>query len=116
MPAPGRFPFYEQLYNHIALPRDVPGREDGNLPTLEAAVLTRLIDATRILSSHVTPSHQQQMYALGDSLNTCQSLHVNRTITKSALLQELRSLQTGRMLILHISTQNCGLLIYNHYT
>ena len=105
-------PFNEQLYNHIALPRDVPGGEDNNLSSLEAALLTRLIDATRLLSSHVAQSDQQQICMLSESLAACQSLHVDRAVTKPALLRELRRLQRDRMLVLHVSAQNCGLLIY----
>ncbi len=117
MAAPGRAPsgqmsFNEQLYNHIALPRDVPGCEDGNLSSIEAALLACLTDATRLMSTHVTWSDQLRMRALGDSLTACQSLHVDRSITKSALLREMRRLQPGRVLILHVSAQNCGVLIY----
>ncbi|KAJ8110852.1 hypothetical protein OPT61_g6407 [Boeremia exigua] len=117
MAAPGRapashVPFYEQLYNHIALPRDVPGREDRNLSHLEATLLTYLTDATRFMSTHVARSDQKQVRALGESLAACQSLHVDRSIPKPALLRELRELQPGRVLILHVSAQNCGLLIY----
>ena len=104
-------PFYEQLYNHIALPRDVPGCEDRNLCKLEAAILTRLIDATRLLS-HIAHPGQQQICMLGDSLTACQSVHIDKAITKPALLRELRGLKPEGMLILHVSAQNCGLLIY----
>lgn len=109
---PSHVPFNEQLYNHITLPRDVPGREDKNLSSIEAALLARLIDATRLLSSHVAHSDQRQVRALSDSLTACQSLHVDRAITKPAVLRELRGLQPERILILHVSAQNCGLLIY----
>ncbi|KAF1931308.1 uncharacterized protein M421DRAFT_56909 [Didymella exigua CBS 183.55] len=117
MAASGRPPavhvhFNEQLYNHIALPRDVPGREDRNLSSIEAAILTRLTNATRLLSSYAPPSDQQHIYKLVDSLTACQSLHVDRAITKPALLRELRALQPGKILILHIAAQNCGLLVY----
>lgn len=107
--------FYEQLYNHIALPRDVPGREDKDPSVIEAALLTRLNDATQLLSSHVAQSDQQHIRALSGSLTACQSLHVDRAITKPAVLRELRALQSGRVLILHVSAQNCGLLIYTDF-
>jgi hypothetical protein len=116
MTAPGRMPFNEQLYNHIALPRDVPGHEDKNLHSLESALLTRLIDAAQALCLHTVPEHQKHIRALSDSLTACQSLNVDGAITKSAFLRELCSLQPERMLILHVSAQNCGLLIYSHYT
>ena len=105
-------PFNEQLYHHIVLPRDVPGQEDRNLPSIEAALLTRLTNATRLLSSHVAPSDQLHVHTLVDSLNACQSLHVDRVITKPALLRGLRALCPGKVLILHVATQNCGLLVY----
>ena len=112
-PAPsGHVPFNEQLYNHIALPRDVPGREERNLSSIEGALLTRLLAASQYLSSRVALADQQQIRALCESLNTCRSLHVDRSITKPALLREFRNLQPGRMLILHVSAQNCGLLAY----
>lgn len=112
-PAPsGHVPFNEQLYNHIALPRDVPGREDRNLSSIEGALLTRLLAASQFLSSRVALADQQQIRALCESLNTCRSLHVDRSITKPALLREMRNLQPKRMLILHVSNQNSGLLIY----
>ena len=91
-PAPsGHVPFVEQLYNHIALPRDVPGREDRDLSSIEGALLTRLLAASQLLSSRVALADQQQVRALCESLNTCRSLHVDRSITKPALLRELRT-------------------------
>lgn len=117
MTAPGRLalghvPLNEQLYNHIVLPRDVPGREDKNLSNIEAALLARLNDATHFLSSRLAPSDQQPIHALCDSLTACQLLHVDRSITKPVLSRELREIKADKILILHISAQNCGLLVY----
>lgn len=111
-PPPSNLTFNEQLYNHIALPRDVPGREDRNLSSIEGVLLARLTDATRFLSQRVAHADRQHLQALVDSLNACRAVHVDRAITKTALLQELRELKPGRILILHVSAQNCGLLIY----
>lgn len=111
-PLPRHVPFNEQLFNHIALPRDVPGREDRNLLSIESALLTRLTDATRLLSSLVTLSDQQRIHKLVGSLAACQSLHIDGAITKPALLRELRALQPGKVIILHVTAQNCGLLVY----
>jgi len=111
-PPPVHVPFNEQLFNHIALPRDVPGREDRNLPSIEAALLTRLTDATLLLGSYVELADQQGIRKLVDSLAACQSLHVDRAITKPGLLRELRALQPDKIIVLHVGAQNCGLLIY----
>ena len=111
-PPPVHLPFNEQLFNHIALPRNVPGREDRNLSGIENALLIRLTDATRLLSSYVVLSDQQHIYKLVESLAACQSLHVDRAITKPGLSRELQALQPGEIIILHVGAQNCGLLIY----
>lgn len=77
-PPPSYVPFHEQLYNHIAWQRDMPSREDRNLPSIESALLTHLTGATCLLSSYVALSDQQHIPKLVDSLTACQSLHVDR--------------------------------------
>ncbi|CAO2650176.1 Nn.00g014680.m01.CDS01 [Neocucurbitaria sp. VM-36] len=114
MALPTRVPFLDQLYYHIALPRNVPGQEDGNLRRIEEALLTRLTDATSSLHAHTMPGHQRHIRALQESLTTCKSLNVDGMVTKSALLRELRNFSSHKMLILHASAQNCALLVYEH--
>jgi hypothetical protein len=111
-PLPVHMPSNEQLFNHIALPCHVPGREDRNLPSVENALLTRMTDATRLLSSYAVLSDQQHIFKLVESLVACQSLHVDRAITKPGIIRELRALQPGKITILHVGAQNCGLVIY----
>lgn len=109
-----RVSFLEQQFNHVALPRNVPGQEDGNLRRIDAALLTRLIDATSSLYMHALPEDQRHVRALHETLLTCRSLNVDGTVSRSALLRELRNFTPHKMLIIHASAQNCALLVYEH--
>jgi hypothetical protein len=112
MAATGRIPFLEQIYFHVALPRNVPGKEDGNLRSIDEALLTRMMGAVTKLTSGVAPGHMQYISGLRDTLLTCQTLNIGGTIRKSALIKELRCLDDQKMLILHTAPQNCALLVY----
>ncbi|KAF1848960.1 uncharacterized protein K460DRAFT_404218 [Cucurbitaria berberidis CBS 394.84] len=114
MAPPKGMPFLDQLYYHVALPRNVPGQEDRNLRRLEEALLVRFINTTSSLSTHAMPEHQSHIRALQDALVTCKSLNVDGMITRSTLLRELRNFTSRKMLILYASAQNCALLVYEH--
>ncbi|KNG50865.1 hypothetical protein TW65_01843 [Stemphylium lycopersici] len=85
MASAGRIPFLHQLYNHIVLPRNLPGKEDGNLYYVEASLLERMLDAVVRLSPHVNAELQPFLYGLHDTLLSCQILNVNGAIGKPAL-------------------------------
>ncbi|EMD69950.1 hypothetical protein COCSADRAFT_342034 [Bipolaris sorokiniana ND90Pr] len=88
MASTNRLDFLHQLYNHVALPRDVPGKEDGNLHHIDAAF----------------------------SLQASQTLNVSGTVSKSILMKQFRTLDRHKMLVLHLNPQNCGLLIYYQFS
>ncbi|RMZ67587.1 p-loop containing nucleoside triphosphate hydrolase [Pyrenophora seminiperda CCB06] len=112
MAAASRVPFLEQLYNHVALPRNLPGREDGNLHRIEEALLERMLDAIARLTPHVSTELIPHIHGLRDTLLACQVLNVDGNISKQVLMRELRNLHPRKMLILHLVAQNCALLIY----
>ncbi|KAF7676522.1 hypothetical protein GT037_006027 [Alternaria burnsii] len=112
MAAAARVPFLEQQYNHVALPRNVPGKEDGNLHRIEEALLERMLDAAARLTPHVATDLASHIQGLRATLLACQVLHVGGTIGKAALTRELRDLSHHKMLVLHIAPQNCALLVY----
>ena len=113
MASAGRIPFLQQLYNHVALPRNVPGKEDGNIYYIEAALLKRMLDAVVKLSPHVDADLQPFLYGLRDTFLSCQILNVDGAIGKSALSKELSKLSPQKMLVLHMAPQNCALLLYH---
>jgi hypothetical protein len=112
MAAATRVPFLEQQYNHIALPRNVPGREDFNLPRVEEALLKRMLDAVATLTPHVAADIAPHVRGLRQTLLACQVLNVDGTIGKAALIKEFRDFGHRKMLVLHIAPQNCALLVY----
>ncbi|KAF9870445.1 hypothetical protein CkaCkLH20_12112 [Colletotrichum karsti] len=87
-------PINDLLYDHLVLPAQLPqGREhDRQLRLVEEALTKRLIDAAKV------------MQASG-------ALNRNGRIDKSAFLLELQRLGPSGCLILHIESQNAGLLI-----
>ncbi|KAI4942649.1 hypothetical protein J4E91_009818 [Alternaria rosae] len=116
MVSAARVPFLEQQYNHITLPRNVPGREDGNLHRVEEALLKRMLDAVAKLTPHVAADVASYVQGLRETLLVCQVLNVDGIIGKTALIKELRDFSHGKMLVLHIAPQNCALLVYPHDT
>lgn len=112
MASDNRISFHEQLFFHVALPRNVPAREDRNLHALEGALLERLTNASRLLCSKAVPQHQPQIRGLYETLVDSKSLNVDGTIPKSALLRGLRDLKANKMLILHTKAQNAALLVF----
>lgn len=103
----------QQLYFHVALPRNTPGKEDGNLHRIEGALLARLSDAAAQLDMHALPQHQSDVRGLQETLLACKSLNVDGTIPKSGLLRELRCFSGNKVLVLYVSAQNCALLMHN---
>ncbi|OAG11713.1 uncharacterized protein CC84DRAFT_1133705 [Paraphaeosphaeria sporulosa] len=77
--------FLLQLYQHVALPRDVPGTEDRNLCAVEAALLDRILQAATNLEG---------------------------TLDKDLLAQELADLGDKRALLLYVKEQNAAILVY----
>jgi hypothetical protein len=112
MAATGRVSFLEQLYNHVALPRNVPGREDTNLRHVEDALSNRMQDAVAKLTQHVPSDHMSHIHGLRETLLACQTIKGDGTIGRSALIKEFRGLDQQKMLVLHTAPQNCALLVY----
>jgi len=102
----------EVLFNHLALPPNLPQRQDANLAQIEASLVDYLLIASRVLRD--LPNHD--CYGTWESirqcLTACKTLNVHGRIDRTILLRELRYLKLGDFLILHIASQNAGLLIY----
>ena len=72
-----------QQYFHAVLPRNVPGKEDGNHHQVEAALLDRLIDAVKILLQFVPLEHQSSVGTLRLVLTTSKVLNVDGKVDKT---------------------------------
>lgn len=112
MAASGQEELLLMLYHHVVLPREVPGQEDRNLYQIESELLRRLTEAVKVLATHTPLNDLPFIDTLRLGLATCSSLNVDGKIDKHMLVKELRQLEAKHILILHVTEQNAGLLIY----
>ena len=105
----------ELVYNHIVLPRKLPGKDDGRLmPLIQEKLVSRLIDATGIMNERTHLKYSYELERTRRVLQSCKAINAGGTVYKSTLVKELRSLDTDFCLIVHVVEQNAGLLIRRH--
>ncbi|KAJ4350053.1 uncharacterized protein N0V89_008674 [Didymosphaeria variabile] len=104
--------FLLQLYNHVALPRDVPGKEDSNLGAIEAALLDRILRAVEEIAPLVPQDHTQIVDAIKGTLTSSRAVNVGGTLDKDILVQEIDQLSDRRALLLYVKEQNAAVLVY----
>lgn len=102
----------EEAYFHVALPRDVPGRESKYLFNVEAKLLDFFIAAVKTLVPLVPLEHQTCVDALRLALVTSKALNVEGKLDQDQLAKEIGDLTYNHALILHVTEQNAALLIY----
>jgi hypothetical protein len=112
MAASKRSQFLSHLFYHVALPRNVPGREDRDLYAIDGAILDHLITATKTVIPHLPLGDQAAVDSLRVSLATCKALNVSGKIDKHTLATELKDLQGSHMLVLYATEQNAALIVY----
>jgi hypothetical protein len=101
----------EPLFNHIALPPRLPGRQDTRLDRVERALVERLLDATVSLSRLPHIDSVGEWESLRRSLETCRRVNSGGRLTKTSILAALRELQGRDFIALHITEQNAALII-----
>ncbi len=100
-----------QVFNHLVLPPEIPGSQDGDVDSVSQNVLVRLIQATEVAINRTPETPWQEAFRdVEDSLRICIQLNRGR-LERNSLLQHLKNLVPGRMLILYLNEQNAGLLI-----
>lgn len=104
--------FLQQVYHHVVLPRDVPGREDHNLSFIEAEILERLIHAVEDIIPCLPYNDQPRVDSVRLTLTTAKALNVYGKIDKRMLVEELRNFEGSHMFVLFVSEQNAALLVY----
>ncbi|KAL3481036.1 hypothetical protein BJX99DRAFT_254014 [Aspergillus californicus] len=101
----------EQVFNHIALPRRVPGCSDRNTGDVNSEIISRAIRAVDTLCAFQHRASQKIYINVKRSLENCRSSHEDDQIDQSGLLQTFADVQHGTSLVVHIAAQNAGLLI-----
>ncbi|KAH8725994.1 hypothetical protein GQ44DRAFT_771576 [Phaeosphaeriaceae sp. PMI808] len=99
------------VFNHLVLPRQIPGKQDTDIDGINQDILARLIHATTTLRKLDTEDQTPIWLVICRSLQRCQSLHHLGRLDKQSLLLEFRSLSPGEPLFLHVAEQNAALII-----
>lgn len=101
----------ELLFNHVTLPPQLPGKCDHKIEEIEAALILRLLNASRELRDLVHNDFAVQWDSIRQSLQICKAVNAGGKINKASLVTEFQKLEHNDILILHIAEQNAGLLI-----
>jgi hypothetical protein len=99
------------VFNHLVLPTQIPGKQDADIEIINSDVLVRLIHATVTLGKLACEKQASIWHAVRQSLRCCQSLHVLGRLEKQSLIAEFRLLKHDQPLILHVAEQNAALII-----
>jgi hypothetical protein len=101
----------DALFNHLVFPTQLPSKGD-NIAPLESALLNRILATATNLRYQLQGHFQSSYDTLQTSLQACRSIHINRNLDRRALAHELSNIQPKHILILHITEQNSGLLVW----
>jgi len=101
----------ESLFNHVALPPRLPGKQEDRIDEIEHALTSRLLDASRTLRDLTGLDFGDQWDCIRRLLEVCKTVNSGSKLNKTALLTELRRLGRKDLLILHVAEQNACLLI-----
>lgn len=107
-------PLVESLIYHIGLPPKLPGKRESRptLDLLENALADRLLAAACTMRDTSTGLTSERWESTRRSLQVCKSLNARGKLSTTSLVPELRRLEQEELLILHVSAQNAGLLVY----
>jgi hypothetical protein len=105
----------ESLVNHVALPPQLPGKQEHETEQIECALTGCVLDAARTLRDLTKGELSNQWDRIRDTLQICKTVNAGGKLNKTSLLTEFRRLEHKGLLILHVAEQNAGLLIRRHY-
>ena len=100
-----------QVFNHLVLPAQLPGKQDEDPEGVGLDLLHRLIHAVETLSKLADAQRFPAWKALLGSLRRCQALYAPGRLDKGVIYDELRALEPGQPIVLHIIEQNAALIV-----
>jgi hypothetical protein len=107
-------PEFIEVFNHLVLPPQLPGKQDANIESIGDAIVDRLIRASFTLSRLAGQEDASPWYTIRRYLRRYQSLHVRGRLEKLSLISKFRNFDQEQPLLLHIAEQNAALIIrYN---
>lgn len=99
------------MINHIILPPQIPASEDHD-SAVNQELAGRLIQAAQSIRDHASSECLLGWERLLSGLKASRALNSEGHLGKATLLDRLRTLPSGTSLILHVSEQNAGILVY----
>lgn len=102
----------EALYNHLALPLRLPGREDSDLGAIQDALLDRLIASAEALADCAKGDVARVLGVTAKSLKNSKATFVDGRLDHLALATQLEALQDGHFLAIHVQCQNAALFVH----
>lgn len=105
---------FMEVFNHLVLPPQLPGKQDANIERIGDAIIVRLLQATSTLSRLASQEQTSPWYATRQYLRRCQSLHALGRLEKQSLISKFRNFDQEQPLLLHVAEQNAALIVrYN---
>ena len=105
-------PTLEYLYNHVFLPKRVPGCSDASLKPGDQALIDLLRQATLACQKFGLEIHQDGWIEVCQTLDRFENLHTsNRTLSSASAQEAIQSLLPGQTLMLYLKLQNSASLI-----
>lgn len=103
-----------EVFNHLVLPPQLPGKQDANIESTGDAIVDRLIRASFTLSQLAGQEEASPWYSIRRFLRRYQSLHVRGRLEKLSLISKFCNFDQEQPILLHIAEQNAALIIrYN---
>jgi len=102
----------EYLFHHVFLPPKVPHFDDTKDGAGDRALVDRLAHLTISFRDLCPIQYYQQWSTLGRAIRTFKLLHTGKTLSTDSLKRALADVRDGGIMIVHISMQNSGLIIW----
>lgn len=103
------------LINHVALPPQLPGKREDNLIQIEEKLLMRFQNAARTLGEFDDNGLGNHLDFVRLVLEKCKILNARRKLDRKRLLGEFEKLRRDVPLILHVTEQNAGLIVWRQF-
>ncbi|KAF9773488.1 hypothetical protein IL306_008696, partial [Fusarium sp. DS 682] len=101
----------DALYNHLALPPQLPHRQDSNLNEIENALTDRLIVSVKHLRDLPDNDLSYAWKSVERGLQATKTIHSGGHVDRTALIRELNDLGDSEFLVIYVRSQNCALYI-----
>jgi hypothetical protein len=102
---------FMEVFNHLVLPPQLPGKQDANIESIGDAIVDRLIQATSTLTRLTVQDYACPWNAIRQYLHRFQSLHAHGRLEKLSLISKLGNFDQEQPLLLHIAEQNAALIV-----